>query len=342
MALSFADDIKDRIHRSDTSAVDPRIVEIRLDQPHRRGRKALPEVGAVLSLAQNIRDSKQLEPVLFLRTLKPAIRLELLAGFTRYEAQMWNTAKDWKPDLDAVEFITSLRAGKLPETLPKFYSADLEKRIWLLEGKVVQAEDYNPTQQYLMTLSENHERNPLTEIDIAEAVRHLINNFGYTELEVRTFFSRKIDPETGNKVPMSASWLANIRALNGLDDSIQGMIIKKELGASHGYLLAEYDASQHLGILEDAKKASKEGKITGTAITEAARKRGLVKPGKALKPTQLNRVWNDWAKDEDPRIQQLGKWLKDLQGGKLAEAELVGALRDMLANRPAEPGGGQK
>jgi ParB/RepB/Spo0J family partition protein len=148
MATQFAEGLD--VKRGDLPQVWPEDLIVNYAN---RGREFPPSQAAIESLAQSIAESRQLQPVSV--TKRHDKQLELIAGFTRYEAIM----------------------------LLNKQNPDNRRRI---ECKVISG---NPEEMLLANIAENRVRNITTAIDDAHNIRRLTEQFHKTDEEIRKIYA---------------------------------------------------------------------------------------------------------------------------------------------------------
>lgn len=261
--------------------------------PAKRGRFVPPTPAQVEEKASSIAQLGQLQPCPV--TITHDKRLELAAGFTRWEA------------------ITLLN-GRATDPSQKIR----------IEVKVI---DANEEESFLANIAENRMRNVTTVIDDAHNIRKLSERFHKSDGEICDIYR----DETG---PMSPSWLENMRSLLRLERDHQIAIHNGQLNASVGYLLATMAPAERAPIIEEAKKEGKGGKVTTTAVVKAARKRGALTTQASLRIPEMKSSWKYLSeKDRDPRVRQLGAILLEHQSGKMIEADFFTAVHKLFTGK---------
>jgi ParB-like chromosome segregation protein Spo0J len=266
MARSFHPDLD--VKRKESLALWPE--ELVVDHA-KRGRFFPPTEEEVRKKMLSIREIGQITPVAVSPTHDK--KLELLAGFTRWEAiSLWNKENpDEKMRIDCV------------------------------------LKDVNAKEQFLSNIAENRDRNITTVIDDAHNIRRLERDFGMEDDEILLLYSDKIDPKTGAKIPQYPEWLQNRRALLRLSEDEQRAIHEGQLSASVGYALAELPPEERPAVLEEVKKEQKGKKVTGKAIKKIAAKKGLVKEQGPLTSLQMTAAI-EYLRDENPDRKELKKF----------------------------------
>ncbi|WP_321471079.1 ParB N-terminal domain-containing protein [uncultured Paludibaculum sp.] len=258
--------------------------------PAKRGRFIPPTQEEVEEKLASILELGQLQPCPVTITFDR--RVELAAGFTRWEAFMlWNSR----------------------QTDPK-----LRRRI---ELKVI---DANPEESFLANIAENRMRNATTVIDDAHNIRRLARDFSKTDAEICAIYA-----ERGK--PMSSGWLDNMRLLTSLPREQQEAIHRGHLNATTGYLLAQMDPAKREEVLKEAKEAG-EGKVTTAGVVKAARKQKALRASPSLRTPELNATFRYLKdKDKNPRVKQLAGAYLDYQAGKLTEPDFFGAVHALFS-----------
>lgn len=149
MAVNLSADLD--VKRKDMLSVFPQDLIV---NPANRGREFAPGVDKVQELATSIKEQGQLQPVTVRVTHDR--KLELVAGFTRYEAVLLLNASEPEPR----RILCKVEAG-------------------------------NDEDMFLANLAENRHRNDTSAIDDAYNVRRLERDFGKTDEQIRAIYGGK-------------------------------------------------------------------------------------------------------------------------------------------------------
>ena len=285
------------VKRGDLLRVPPQDLIV---HPEKRGRHFKPTQERVEEIGTSIGTYGQEQPVPV--TVTHDKKLELYAGFTRWEGIVW-----WN--------------GQHPDSPIRIECV---------------VKDRNEKEAFLANLRENRVRNNTTCIDDAHNVRRLSEQHGLTDEEICAEYG------TPSK-PMSPAWLEGLRSLLRLNEDHQHRVHAGELSKSNGMLLASLPPEERDATLKDAEVppvisiasgqpvAEGGGKITGTTLLAAARKRKLLTGPQSLKMPEVKSSFVYLVKeDKNPKVQKLAQAFLDFQANKLPEPDFYMALHRLL------------
>lgn len=256
----------------------------------KRGRYFKPTAEAVEELAADIAARGQEQPVAV--SITHDRKLELYAGFTRWEAIMLLNSRAADPE------------GK--------------RRIECV------VKDRNAEEAFIGNIKENRIRNHTTVIDDAHNIRRLSEQFHKTDEEIMALYGKPGDP-------MSPGWLEGMRALVRLPEDDQAKIHAGELSKSVGIQLANMPPEMRDAVLATAKVEG-NGKVTTTSVVAAARKHGALRSSTALRMPEVKTSWTYLATEhKNPNVQKLAKGFLEYQAGKLAEPDWYRLVAKLLS-----------
>lgn len=279
MARSLAADLD--VKRGDLLRIWPADLVV---DPDKRGRAIPPTREQVEEKLASMLLLGQLQPCP--ATITHDKRLELSAGFTRWEALMLHNGR----------------------------CAPEDKR--RIEVKVI---DANAEESFLANIAENRQRNVTTVIDDAHNIRRLTEKFHKTDEEICAIYAE-------NGKPMSASWLENMRSLTRLDREHQEGIHYGHLNASVGYLLATIDPKEREAVLKDAADEGKGKVTTTSVVKAARKRKVLTGTQSLRVPELKSTFQYLKEKDNNPRVRQLASAFLQFQAGTIVEADFFAAI----------------
>lgn len=231
-----ADTGEHKAGRSDIFTVDPRGLVVDWRKNLSRNGEEPPVDEALIELAKDMMpktgrgdaeagSSGQLNPILT-RPL-PDRRLEVIGGFRRMRAALYLIESGLCPDF------------KVKYTVSRVTDAEAA----------------------LINLSENMQREDPKPIQMAHAVRSLIEDYGMSAKDV------------AGRLKRSESWVANMLNLVMLNGTIQESVASGETTVTAALALSKLDGPQQIEVFNAAKAESEGGKVTAEAVQKQRRQK---------------------------------------------------------------------
>ena len=235
--MAYTPDTGDfKVSRSDIFTVDPRglVVDWR-NNLSRQGQEP-PVDDSLKSLALDMMprrgasdtaegSSGQLNPIICRRL--PDRKLEVIGGFRRLRAALW-----------------LIESGTCPDFQIKYTVSTM-----------------NPAEAALANLSENIQRQDLTPVELAHAVRMLHEDYHMSYDDIAT------------RLKHTKNWLSTVVNLTSLDKEIQQSIQDGDTPVTAGLVLAKEPTPEAQREVFKAAKGDGTKKVTVEAVKEASRKR---------------------------------------------------------------------